>query len=351
MKTQVSAEAHLVPGALKLSALALIGWSGNSNGQSRVAPTPNSSATPSLATPSPATPTAPAFSLPLNAPTGVGTIVFVSNRDGNNEIYSMRADGSAQTRLTNSPAPDDSPSRSRDGKRIVFSSLRTGNPEIYTMGIAGETSNLLRLTADTGASPPADTQPTFSADGTQIAWISTRGGSANVWIMSSTGTNQRQLTFEGNVASPAFSPSGREIAFSVARPPKGIPVSATRSILVARNIVSGAESVVARGAFSAHSPRYNPSGNRLTFTALTPGSGERRLRVVDLSTRTVADAFAPSSAAGFASGAAFSPDGRHLVCEVAGPQSPQIGLSTASSGASATLLTSQGGNFSPSWGP
>jgi len=37
-------------------------------------------------------------------------IVFVSDRDGNNEIYVMDADGSNQQRLTNNPAGDSFPS-------------------------------------------------------------------------------------------------------------------------------------------------------------------------------------------------------------------------------------------------
>ena len=34
-------------------------------------------------------------------------IVFVSERDGNEEIYVMNPNGTAQTRLTNNPAVDD----------------------------------------------------------------------------------------------------------------------------------------------------------------------------------------------------------------------------------------------------
>ncbi len=35
-----------------------------------------------------------------------GRIAFVSERDGNFEVYVMNADGSEQTRLTNNPADD-----------------------------------------------------------------------------------------------------------------------------------------------------------------------------------------------------------------------------------------------------
>jgi TolB protein len=41
---------------------------------------------------------------------GGGRIAFVSDRDGNAEIYVMNADGSGQTNLTNSPAPNAFPS-------------------------------------------------------------------------------------------------------------------------------------------------------------------------------------------------------------------------------------------------
>ncbi|MDP8886983.1 MAG: hypothetical protein M3M91_04240, partial [Thermoproteota archaeon] len=51
-------------------------------------------------------------------------IAFYSERDGNQEIYIMNADGSNQTRLTNSPAWDSLPSWSPDGSLIAFYSLR-----------------------------------------------------------------------------------------------------------------------------------------------------------------------------------------------------------------------------------
>src|SRR5690349_16537471 len=38
-----------------------------------------------------------------------GQIAFFSSRDGGDEIYVMNADGSAQTRLTNSAAQDEDP--------------------------------------------------------------------------------------------------------------------------------------------------------------------------------------------------------------------------------------------------
>ena len=71
-------------------------------------------------------------------------IVFFSDRDGNNEIYTVMVDGSRQTRLTNNSARDEGPVWSPDGKQIVFNSDHDGDHELYIMKSDG--SALRRLT-------------------------------------------------------------------------------------------------------------------------------------------------------------------------------------------------------------
>ena len=67
----------------------------------------------------------------------MGRIAFFSDRDGNDEIYVMDADGSNQTRLTNNPAWDCDPAWSPDGSRIAFTSDRDGNYQVYVMNADG----------------------------------------------------------------------------------------------------------------------------------------------------------------------------------------------------------------------
>src|SRR5688572_9565780 len=70
---------------------------------------------------------------PPDSASGGGKIAFVSDRDGNAEIYVMNADGSDQKRLTHDPASDSTPCFSPDGRKIVFASDRDGTSNIYVM--------------------------------------------------------------------------------------------------------------------------------------------------------------------------------------------------------------------------
>jgi len=82
-------------------------------------------------------------------------IVFESDRDGNKEIYVMNADGSGQTRLTDSPEGACGAAWSPHGARIAFASLRDGSEEVYV--INADDTGQTRLTND----PGADKWPTW----------------------------------------------------------------------------------------------------------------------------------------------------------------------------------------------
>lgn len=124
--------------------------------------------------------------VPLEAtPIGSGEqITFMSDRDGNYEIYIMNADGSGQVNLTNHDANDRRPSISPDGKRIAFISDRDGNLEIYLINTDG--TGLIRLTY----TPEWEGFPRWSPDGRHIVFM--RG--LNVVVMDPDGSNQVNLT-------------------------------------------------------------------------------------------------------------------------------------------------------------
>ena len=134
----------------------------------------------------PATDTASA-SDPAFSPDG-SRIAFVSQRDGNAEIYVMNADGTGTTRVSNDPQPDGRPSFMPDGQSLVFHSSRTaGKQEIWAVNVDG--TALTQLTRDSVNSSPA-----VSPDGQIIAYVSTRNKDGDIWLMNRDGTNQRQFT-------------------------------------------------------------------------------------------------------------------------------------------------------------
>jgi TolB protein len=95
-----------------------------------------------------------------------GRIAFVSNRDGNDEIYVMDAAGGNVQRLTGNSERDDDPAWSPDGSLIAFQSFRTGQPDIWIMSADG--SDARQVTND----PVLDGQPRWSPDGRKLAYYS-----------------------------------------------------------------------------------------------------------------------------------------------------------------------------------
>jgi Tol biopolymer transport system component len=127
-------------------------------------------------------------------------LAFVSDRDGNHEIYVTAADGSNPRQMTNNPASDQFPTWSPDGTQITFGTNRDGNEEIYSMR-AGDGSGATNLTAN----PATDRYPAWSPDGTKIAFRSSRAHGFDIFLMNPDGSEPTQLTFGlGRTMQPGF---------------------------------------------------------------------------------------------------------------------------------------------------
>ncbi|MCD6291570.1 MAG: PD40 domain-containing protein [Anaerolineae bacterium] len=150
-------------------------------------------------------------------------IAYQSNRDHSFEIYVVNADGTGRTRLTGTgaqadgqPSPNNSmPSWSPDGKRIAFVSDRDGNHEIYVMNADG--SDQRRLTNH----PADDVRPRWSPDGQYILFESDRHGRRGLYVIPAPGANP-QPTREaklltdarGDYVAPNWAWGGEAIVFS-----------------------------------------------------------------------------------------------------------------------------------------
>lgn len=166
-------------------------------------------------------------------------IVFATDRDGGEpEIYTMRADGTGKRRLTRTSrwVMDVHPQFSPDGRWIVFASNRTGyfNLEIHRMRArdGGGLKRLTRFGTNGDGEPGDDAMPEYSPDGTRIAFVSDRSGSHQIWTMAADGGDPRPVTAHARRSAyfPRWSPDGRSLAYMTARENGGAVKLWTRAL-------------------------------------------------------------------------------------------------------------------------
>lgn len=233
-------------------------------------------------------------------------IAFATNRDGNNEIYTMNSDGTGVDRLTDDGEDDGSPSWlpnrseitfkrgtggsediyimdayygfnvvpliasssvdmlpswSPDGSKATFMSKRDGNEELYVANADG--SGVIRLTNTAESEWTTD----WSPDGTRVAFDTKRNGNWDVYVMDGDGSNQIQLTTSmADELSPSWSPDGSQIAFTSNQ-------SGNNEIYLMN--VDGSNWVnLTNNLADDYDPAWSPDGSQIAFVSERDGNPE-----------------------------------------------------------------------------
>ena len=132
---------------------------------------------------------------PVWSPDG-DVIAFVRDDLGNSDIYAVSPEDGEDwrgkmvvERWLNSPEEEHSPSWAPDGDTLVFVTTRDGNAEIYTAKFDDDESPQ-RLTINEAS----DTEPVWSPGGDRIAFVSDLFGETEILVMDDDGSNQQRLT-------------------------------------------------------------------------------------------------------------------------------------------------------------
>ena len=150
--------------------------------------------------------------LPAFSPDG-SRLAFMTNRDGNMEIYTVGRDGSNLRRVTNNPGNDSTPTWSPAGNQIAFTSDRSGSPQIYIVDADG-LGQPRRVTSESWA----DRATWSPAPYNEIAYAGRTGPGFDIKIFSLEQGQIRVVTDgTGSNESPAWSPNGRHLAFASTR--------------------------------------------------------------------------------------------------------------------------------------
>ena len=178
-----------------------------------------------------------------------GRLAFMTNRDGNLEIYSMAADGSDWRRLTNTTRNDYGPEWSPDGRHIAYAEdVGGGLLQIFLANPDG--SSRVQLTSGTAGGYA----PVWSPDGTRIAFVA----GTVLKTMASDGSDQVTLFTDSAEKMPTdWSADGTRVLF-MARVAGIFKLDTIR-------LVDGAVEPVPTGDYDTWAARWSPDGSLISF--------------------------------------------------------------------------------------
>jgi len=182
-----------------------------------------------------------------------GQIAFVSDLEGDYEIYTMNYNGTNPVRRTFTNGAESSPSWSPDGTSLIFER----GSQIYTLNLSGG-EQLIAFGTTYKYSPK------WSPTDQRIIYTDSNGQGTDIYVMSSNGDNVNRLTYTGLAWDPNWSPDSSEIVF-VQSPSQ----SSNYNGLVVIDSSNGGfkRQIVSNSILHIYSPSWSPDDSKIVFTA------------------------------------------------------------------------------------
>jgi TolB protein len=222
------------------------------------------------------------------------------------EIYRMNTDASGARPLTRSPAWYGGPVWSPNGQTLAFSLLRRDTRKWTIAILDAAAGGDPRLLTNSGANDILDG---WSPDGTRLVFHSDRTGNQEVFVMNADGSRQTQLTSGGDNWGGSWSAHNDAIAFASGR-------SGRLQIYTMSSDGSGRRRLMTSGG-DDWLPEWSPDGGQLAFNSNRDG-GQAQIYVANAdgshptnvvrSTSVRLDGWTPR----------WSPDGRSIVYAAGG---------------------------------